>query len=170
MTDAKNQLNEIEKTVQNKEEILLTDLKSKDAALENIRGENDQLHGELQRLRNDIQHLQIAHDSSVSEARALKLQLDERFLVAAKTPSVVADESFELIKQPSPSLSPIVIDVRAEQLNELIRSSKEALENQDSVTQQLDKHLKDMHHSGTEETSVSNVDESTVSSSSDQQS
>ena len=38
--------------------------------------------------------------------------------------------------------------MRAEQLNELIRSSKEALESQDSATQQLDKHLNDMQHSG----------------------
>ena len=41
-----------------------------------------------------------------------------------------------------------MIDIRAEQLNELIRSSKEALENQDSITQQLDKHLNDIHPSG----------------------
>ena len=42
--------------------------------------------------------------------------------------------------------------MRAEQLNELIRSSKEALENQDSLTQQLDRHLDDMHRTtGAEE-------------------
>jgi len=165
MTDIENQLKEIEKTVQNKEEELFNELKSKDVLVENIRGENEQLNGELQRLRNDIQRLQTAHDLSVSEARTLKHQLDERFLAAANTtPSIIAaDESFELIKQPSPSLSPIVIDIRGEQLNELIRSSKEALENQDLVTKQLDKHLND--------TSPSTADESTVSSSSsDQQS
>jgi hypothetical protein len=33
-------------------------------------------------------------------------------------------------------------------LNELIRSSKEALENQDSIVQQLDKHLNEMHRGG----------------------
>lgn len=55
------------------------------------------------------------------------------------------DESFELIKQSPPSSSPIVIDMRAEQLNELIRSSKEALENQDSLTEQIDRRLDDMH-------------------------
>lgn len=44
-----------------------------------------------------------------------------------------------------------MIDIRAEQLNELIRSSKEALENQDSLTQQLDRHLDDMHRSGSGE-------------------
>jgi len=165
MKDIENQLKEIEKTVQSKEEILFNELKSKDTILDNIRGENDQLNVELQRLRNENQHLQSAHDSSVSEVHTLKRQLDERFL-AANSPSIVAaDESFELIKQPSPSLSPIVIDIRAEQLNELIRSSKEALENQDSVTQQLDKHLNDIG-----ETSSSKADDSTVSSSSDQQS
>jgi len=153
MTEIENQLKEIEKTVQSKEEILLIELKSKDTILENIRNENDQLNVELQRLHNEIQRLQ-----SVSEARALKHQFDERFLVATNSPSIVAaDESFELVKQPSPSLSPIVIDIRAEQLNELIRSSKEALENQDPITQQLG------------ETSSSKVDDSTVSSS-DQQS
>jgi len=46
------------------------------------------------------------------------------------------------VKQPSPS-SPFVIDIRGEQFNELTQSSKETLENQDSVAQQLDK-----HHSG----------------------
>jgi hypothetical protein len=44
-----------------------------------------------------------------------------------------------------------VIDIRAEQLNELIRSSKEGLDNQDSTTQQPDKHLNDIHRSGTGE-------------------
>jgi hypothetical protein len=52
-----------------------------------------------------------------------------------------------LIKQTSPS--PPEIDTRAEELNELIRSSKEALENQDSIVQQLDKHLNEMHRGGT---------------------
>jgi predicted nuclease with TOPRIM domain len=172
MTDIKNQLKEIEKTLRNKEETLFTELKAKDAIVESIRNENDQLNDELQRLRNEIQRLQSTHDSSVSEACALKLQLDERFLAAAtNNPSIVAsDESFELVKQSPPSLSPIPVDIRAEQFNELIRSSKEALENQDSITQQFDKHLNDMHHSETGETSGSKVDESTVSSSSDQQS
>ncbi len=62
----------------------------KDAILENIRGENEQLNGELQRLQQEIQLLQSARDASVSEARALKIQLDERFLVTANTPSIVA--------------------------------------------------------------------------------
>jgi len=158
---------EIEEAVQSKEEILVDELKNKDVTLENIRSENDQLTGEMKRLRTEIERLQSEYNTSTNEVRALKLQLDERFLVAANSPPVVADESFEVIKQPSPSLSPIVIDIRAEQLNELIRSSKEALENQDSVTQQLDRHLDDMRHDGTGETSV---DQSTVSSSSDQQS
>jgi hypothetical protein len=171
MTEIGNQLKEIEKTVQSKEETLVTELKNKDAILETICGKNEQLNGELQRLQQEIQLLQSARDASVSEARALKIQLDERFLVAANTPSIVAaDESFELVKQPSPSLSPIVIDIRAGQLNELIRSSKEALENQDSLAQQIDKHLNEMHQSGFGETSASTGDDSTVSSSSDQQS
>lgn len=77
----------------------------------------------------------------------------------------VQDESFELIKQSPPSSSPIVIDMRAEQLNELIRSSKEALENQDSLTEQLDRHLDDMNRtSGT----GSNVDENNATSSNQQ--
>ncbi|CAF5207058.1 unnamed protein product, partial [Rotaria magnacalcarata] len=47
-------------------------------------------------------------------------------------------------------------------------SSKEALDNQDSIVQQLDKHLNELSRSGTGEASTSNVDETTVSSSSDQ--
>jgi hypothetical protein len=43
------------------------------------------------------------------------------------------------------------VDARAEELTELIRSSKEALENQDSIAQQLDKHIDDMQRSGTGE-------------------
>ncbi|CAF3407819.1 unnamed protein product [Rotaria sp. Silwood1] len=170
MNDIESQLREIEKTVQYKEETLLTELKSKDATLENIRNENEQLNDELQRLRNEIQRLQSAHDATISEVSALKLQLDDRFLVAAHPSPVDVDQSFELVKHPSSVLSSLVIDVRAEQLNELIRSGKEALEHQDSLTQQLDKHLNDLHRSGTGETSTSSADESTVLSSSDQQS
>lgn len=69
----------------------------KDAVVENYRGENEQLTGELERLRHEIQHLQSIHNSSVSEARALKLQLDERFLVAANSPSIVAAVSKYLL-------------------------------------------------------------------------
>ncbi|CAF3422234.1 unnamed protein product [Rotaria sp. Silwood1] len=151
MNDIESQLREIEKTVQYKEETLLTELKSKDATLENIRNENEQLNDELQRLRNEIQRLQSAHDATISEVSALKLQLDDRFLVAAHPSPVDVDQSFELVKHPSSVLSSLVIDVRAEQLNELIRSGKEALEHQDSLTQQLDKHLNDLHRSGTGE-------------------
>ncbi|CAF1043353.1 unnamed protein product [Adineta steineri] len=165
MTDIENHLKEIEQTVQNKEETLFTELKSKDVVLDSMRGENEQLKDEMVRLRNEIQRLQSIHDASSNEVRVLKHQLDERFLIAANSPQ---DESFELVKQPSPSLSPIVIDIRAEQLNELIRSSKEALENQESITQQLDKHLNDIHSTGQGETS--NTNESTVLSSTDQQS
>ncbi len=53
----------------------------KDAILENIRGEKDQLNGELERLRTEIDRLQSAHDTAVSDNRALKLQLDERHLI-----------------------------------------------------------------------------------------
>lgn len=56
--------------------------------MESIRTENDQLNGELQRLRNEIQRLQSAYDESVSEISALKIQIDDRFLVAANTPPV----------------------------------------------------------------------------------
>jgi DNA repair exonuclease SbcCD ATPase subunit len=171
MNEVENQLKEIERTVQSKEELLLIDLKSKDATVESLRAENDQSNAEMQRLHAEIDRLQMAHDAAATEARALKLQLDERFLVAVNSPSVVADESFELIKQPTPSSSPIGVDIRAEQLNELIRSGKEALENQDSLVQELGRHLNDMHRgsSGTGETSTDNVNESTVPSSSDQQ-
>ncbi|CAF4252289.1 unnamed protein product [Rotaria sp. Silwood2] len=151
MNDIESQLREIEKTVQHKEETLLTELKSKDATLESIRNENEQLNDELQRLRNEIERLQSVYDTTVNEVSALKLQLDDRFLVTANTPPVDVDQSFELVKHPSPSLSALVIDVRAKQLNELIRSGKEALEHQDSLTQQLDKHLNDLHLSGTGE-------------------
>ncbi|CAM4764718.1 unnamed protein product [Rotaria magnacalcarata] len=88
MKDIESQLRNIQEAVECKEEALLTELKSKDAALESIRNENDQLNGELQRLRNEIQRLQSAYDNSVSEISALKLQLDDRFLLAANTPSV----------------------------------------------------------------------------------
>ncbi|CAF0838966.1 unnamed protein product [Adineta ricciae] len=155
MNDIENQLKEIEKTVQNKEESLLSELKDKESVVETVRNENEHLTGEIQRLRNEIQQLQSMHDASTNEVCALKHQLDEKLLLATNSPAVIADESFELVKQPSPSLSPIVIDIRAEQLNELIRSSKEALENQDSITQQLDKHLNDIHPSGQGETSTS---------------
>ena len=65
----------------------------KDAILGNIRSENEQLNGELHRLRSEIERVQSAHDASTHEARALKVQLDERFLVAANTPPVVAVSS-----------------------------------------------------------------------------
>jgi len=90
MSDVENQLKEIEQTVQSKEEILLADLRSKDATLESIHGENDQLNVEMQRLRAEIDRLQLAHDAAVHETRALKLQLDERFLVTANSPSIAA--------------------------------------------------------------------------------
>ena len=60
----------------------------KDATLESIRNENDQLNDELQRLRNEIQRLQSAYDTTVNEVSALKLQLDDRSLVAVNTPPV----------------------------------------------------------------------------------
>ncbi|CAF4362465.1 unnamed protein product [Rotaria sp. Silwood2] len=162
MHEVESQLKEIEQTVQTKEESLLADLKSKDATLGSILGENEQLNGELQRLRSEINRLQIAHDTAVDETRALKLQLEEQRLIA-NTPSIADDESLEVLNLQSP-LAPET-DSRVDQLNELIRSSKEALETQDSFVQQLDKHLNEMHRSGTGEVSTSNVDQSTVSSS-----
>jgi chromosome segregation ATPase len=162
MTEVENQLKEIEQTVESKEEMLLADIKSKDAILENIRGENDQLNGELQRLRTEIDRLQSAHNTVVNDNHALKLQLDERNLVNANSSSTTADDSYEFVKQPSPSSAEI--DPRAEKLNELIGSTKEVIENQDSIVQQLDKYIDGMHRSGTGE--ISNIDDSTVSSSS----
>jgi predicted nucleic acid-binding Zn-ribbon protein len=58
--------------------------------MESIRNENEQLKSELQRIRTEIERVQFAYDSSVNEVRALKVQIDERFLVAANTPPVVA--------------------------------------------------------------------------------
>ncbi|CAF1268676.1 unnamed protein product, partial [Rotaria sordida] len=150
MHEVENQLKEIEQTVQSKEESLLGDLKSKDATLGNVLSENEQLNGELQRLRSEIDRLRIAHDAAVDETRALKLQLEEQSLIISNIPSITGDESLEFINQQSLLLAP-EIDSRVDQLNELIRSSKEALENQDSVVQQLDKHLNKMHHSSTGE-------------------
>ncbi|CAF4307964.1 unnamed protein product, partial [Rotaria magnacalcarata] len=43
------------------------------------------------------------------------------------------------------------MDTRVDELNALIRSSKEALDNQDSIVQQLDKHLNELSRSGTGE-------------------
>lgn len=169
MTEVENQLKEIEQIVQTKEDLLILELKNKDEKIANVLHENETLTGELNRLRTELERVQTSYETSLSDIRALKVQLDERFLVAANTPPVATDESFELIKQSPPSSSPIVIDMRAEQLNELIRSSKEALENQDSLTQQLDRHLDDMHRTtGAGETSTSNVDESNATSSNQQ--
>jgi hypothetical protein len=44
----------------------------------------------MKRLRTEIERLQSANDASTNETRALKLQLDERFLVGANSPSVIA--------------------------------------------------------------------------------
>ena len=65
-------------------------LLKKDALLEDVRQENEHLRVEVQRIRSDIDVVQSAHDALVKEARVLKVQLDERFLVAANTPPVVA--------------------------------------------------------------------------------
>ncbi len=61
--------------------------------MENLRDEKDQLTHEVQHLRQEIQTLRASHNASASEARALKLQLDERF-PAANSPSVVAAVSY----------------------------------------------------------------------------
>ncbi|CAF0739998.1 unnamed protein product [Adineta steineri] len=165
MNDIENQLKEIEQTVQSKEETLLADLKNKDAILEQIQNENDQLRGELGRLRIEIDRLQTAHNTAINDTHALKRQLDERILVNDNSSSFNGDESFEFVKQ-SPSLPSTEGNTRVEQLHELIRSSKEVLDNQDSIVQQLDRHINEMHRGGAGETSTSNVDESTMSSSS----
>ena len=59
----------------------------KDAKLESIYNENDQLTDEIQRLRHEIQQLQSTKDSTVSEVQALKLQLDDQILRAANPSS-----------------------------------------------------------------------------------
>ena len=61
----------------------------KDILLENIRNENDQLTGDMQRVRAEIERLQSAHDGSVHEARSLKAQLDDRCLDAPTSPTIV---------------------------------------------------------------------------------
>jgi hypothetical protein len=48
------------------------------------------LNGEVQRLRNEIDRLKLAHDAAVDKTHALKLQLDEQFLVNTSNPSVTA--------------------------------------------------------------------------------
>ena len=54
------------------------------------------MNDELLHLRTEIQRLQSAYDTSVSEASALKLQLDERSLDAASTPPVDIVRKFQL--------------------------------------------------------------------------
>ena len=97
-------MKEIEKTVENKEETMLNELKSvsllliknynnfncllflkKDATIECIRNKNERLSSELQHLQDEIQRLQLAHETTVSEARTLKFQLDKQYLVGAST-------------------------------------------------------------------------------------
>lgn len=165
MTEVENQLKDIEQLVQTKEDLLVVELKSRDEKIANILNENETLTGEINRLRTELERVQSTYETSVNEIRSLKAQIDERFLVAANTPPVVNDESFELIKQSPPSSSPIVIDMRAEQLNELIRSSKEALENQDSLTEQLDRHLDDMNRTS----GIGSTDDENNATSSNQQ-
>ena len=46
------------------------------------------MNGEIQRLRTEIDRLQSAHDTAVNDVRALKIQLDERYLVTANSPSI----------------------------------------------------------------------------------
>jgi len=61
---------------------------NKNAIIENIQGENDQLNIEMQRLRAEIDRLQLANESAINDTRALKLQLDERLLVNTNSPSI----------------------------------------------------------------------------------
>lgn len=58
------------------------------------------MNGEIQRLRTEIDRLQSAHDTAANNVRALKIQLDERHLVTANSPSnttVCRFSYFELI-------------------------------------------------------------------------
>lgn len=58
--------------------------------MENIHEENEQLTGELGRLRAEIVRLQSAHDAAVNDIQTLQLQLDEQHLVNANSPSTTA--------------------------------------------------------------------------------
>lgn len=46
--------------------------------------------GENERLRDEITRLQSAHDTTVKENRALKVQLNEQHLVDVHSPSTTA--------------------------------------------------------------------------------
>ncbi|CAM4908353.1 unnamed protein product [Rotaria socialis] len=167
MREVESQLKEIEQAVQSKEEVLLADLKCKDTTLGSILGENEQLNSEIQRLRSEINRLQSAHDTTVDENRLLKVQFEEqKLLIANSLPTTADDDLLESVTQQSPFSTEM--DTRVDELNELMRSSKEALDNQDSIVQQLDKHLNELNRSGIGGPSTSNVDETTVSSSFDQ--
>ncbi|CAF5192021.1 unnamed protein product, partial [Rotaria magnacalcarata] len=90
MREVESQLKEIEQTVQSKEEVLLADLKCKDTTLGSILGEKEQLNSEIQRLRNEINRLQSAHDTAVDESRLLKIQLEEQNLIIANSSPTTA--------------------------------------------------------------------------------
>ena len=69
----------------------------KDATLEQIRGEHDQLQDETQRLRTEIDRLRHAHETSVNENRALKVRLDEQALPSTDTSSTAAVSTIDLV-------------------------------------------------------------------------
>ncbi|CAF5090113.1 unnamed protein product [Rotaria magnacalcarata] len=122
MREVESQLKEIEQTVQSKEEVLLADLKCKDTTLGSILGEKEQLNSEIQRLRNEINRLQSAHDTAVDESRLLKIQLEEQNLIIANSsPTTADDDLLESVTQHSPLSTEM--DTRVDELNALIRSA-----------------------------------------------
>ena len=63
-----------------------------------MQSENDQLNVEMQRLRAEIDRLQLANESAINDTRTLKLQLDERLLVNTNSPSMTTVSKFVYIE------------------------------------------------------------------------
>jgi hypothetical protein len=55
-----------------------------------MRDENEQLNNEIQRLRDEINRVKLDHETAIDEIRTLKIQLDERMLLANHSPLNVA--------------------------------------------------------------------------------
>ena len=62
----------------------------KDAMVETLRGEKQQLTHDVEHLRQELQTVRTNHDTTLNEVRALKVQLNERILAATTSPSIVA--------------------------------------------------------------------------------
>jgi hypothetical protein len=52
----------------------------------------------MQRLRAEIDRLQLSNESAINDTRALKLQLDERLLVNTNSPSITTVSRFVYIE------------------------------------------------------------------------